>query len=245
MRIVGIREKLSEIDYPVESLSLGDFDLIGEHTAKKRREPNSELYKSVGAFYRPNYERGLLIYSLIRKFNVSSFLEIGFGRGYSTFCAAKAMVDSGIQGQVITIDPEISEEKVKPLTSIFPREWFNLIKFAKGTSKDLLPKVEGNVDMIYVDGDHRYEAVKLDWELCKGRYNKFLLFDDYHLPSNEQKDIEVARVVDQIDDPSKELIIGDRRIFFDDRRVPDDKIDYGQVLLRNPDFNDKEFILEW
>ena len=30
---------------------------------------------------------------------------------------------------------------------------------------------------------------------------------------------------------NKELIIMDRRIFFDDRRVKDEDIDYGQVLI--------------
>ena len=34
-----------------------------------------------------------------------------------------------------------------------------------------------------------------------------------------------------IKDHEKELIIMDRRIFFDDRRIPDDQIDYGQVLV--------------
>ena len=34
-----------------------------------------------------------------------------------------------------------------------------------------------------------------------------------------------------VEDDSKELIIMDRRIFFDDRRIEDDDINYGQVLL--------------
>ena len=46
-----------------------------------------------------------------------------------------------------------------------------------------------------------------------------------------QKDIECSNLIDQIEDESKELIIMDRRIFFDDRRIKDDDIDYGQVLV--------------
>ena len=76
MRKLDIREKLEELGTPVSSLSLGDFDAIGEYTAKKTRGHNSDLYKSVGCFFRPNYERGLLIYTLIRKFKLTSFLEI-------------------------------------------------------------------------------------------------------------------------------------------------------------------------
>mgnify|MGYP000884098037 FL=1 len=49
--------------------------------------------------------------------------------------------------------------------------------------------------------------------------------------TKKQKDIECARVVDDIKDFKKELIIMDRRIFFDDRKVKDKDIDYGQVLI--------------
>ena len=61
--------------------------------------------------------------------------------------------------------------------------------------------------------------------------NKILLFDDYHLPGKVEKDINCSNLIDQIEDNSKELIIMDRRIFFDDRGYTDDEINYGQVLL--------------
>ena len=58
-----------------------------------------------------------------------------------------------------------------------------------------------------------------------------VLFDDYHLPTKQQKDIEVSRVVNAIEEYEKELIIMDRRIFVDDRGLSDEDIDYGQVLV--------------
>ena len=61
---IHIREKFKQLGVNIDDLKLGDFDQIGELTAKKRREPGSELYNNVGAFFRPNYERGLLIYTL-------------------------------------------------------------------------------------------------------------------------------------------------------------------------------------
>ena len=51
------------------------------------------------------------------------------------------------------------------------------------------------------------------------------------MPSKKVANIECAKVIDEIDGYNKELIIMDRRIFFDDRRIPDDEIDYGQVLI--------------
>lgn len=230
MKQTHIKVKLEELGFPVENLSLGDFDAIGEFTAKKNRNPGSELYKKVGCFFRPNYERGLLIYSLIRHYKVKSYLEIGFGRGYSAFCAAKAMEEDGLDGKIITIDPNFDKNHLQNLSKIFPKSWFEKIEFVQARSEDALPKLD-SFDMIYIDGDHTYEAVKKDWELCKDKWNKVCLFDDYHLPTKNEKDIECARVIDQIENNTKELVIADRRIFVDDRGMKDEEIDYGQVIM--------------
>ena len=96
-------------------------------------------------------------------------------------------------------------------------------------------KDERKFDLIYIDGDHRYDAVKSDWENSEKVFNKFVLFDDYHLSTKQQKDIECAKLIDSIDNDiiyDKELIIMDRRIFLDDRGYKDEAIDYGQVLLK-------------
>ena len=234
MKKIHIKDKLAELDFPVEVLNLGDFDVIGEFTAKKNRSPDSDLYKKVGCFYRPNYERGLLIYSLIRNHKVSTYLEIGFGRGYSAFCAAKAMDDAGIDGKVTCIDVKFDQEYLQNLTKVFPASWFQKMQFVQGPSSETIDKIPNSpekFDMIYIDGDHTYEGVKRDWELCKDRWKKVVLFDDYHLPTKSQKDIECAKLIDEIDDPSKELIIMDRRIFGDDRNMKDEEIDYGQVVM--------------
>ena len=245
MKKIKITEKLEEIEFPMERLSLGDFDQIGEFTARKTRGIDQDLYKTVGCYFRPNYERGILIYALIAKFQIESFLEIGVGRGYSAFCAAKSMCDHGIDGKVVTIDPNFDKEHLQQLTKVFPKDWFDRISFVSGTSADRVPTLGEQFDMVYIDGDHRYEAVKADWEMCQGLYKKFLLFDDYHLETKLEKDIECATLIDEIDDDSKELIIMDRRIFLDDRQKADAEIDYGQVLLTHPTFDTSEYILDW
>lgn len=232
MKITYIKEKLQNMGVHLEDIIMGDFDYIGEFTAKKNRHPTSENYKKHGCFFRPNYERGILLYYLIRKYNIESVLEIGFGRGYSSFCMAKAMSDHGIEGKITTVDPNLNEEFLNGLTKVFRKEWFEKINFVKGYSQEFFNDNKEKYDLIFIDGDHRYEAVKTDWESSKDLFNKFILFDDYHLPSKVQKDIEVARVVDDIVNDTKELIIGDRRIFHDDREIPDEKIDYGQMLIQ-------------
>jgi len=236
MKHVHIVDKLKELGFELDDLTLGDFDLIGEWCAKKQRNFDHPLYKTAGAFFRPNYERGLLIYSLILHYDIKSFLEIGFGRGYGTLCAAMAMIENG-GGSITTIDANLDHmyiaDHIKKLKQAFPKEWFDIITFVPEFSQNYLSSIEDEFDFIYIDGDHRYEAVKMDWELCENRYNKLLLFDDYHLPTKagESPDIECARLIDEIDDGSKELIIMDRRVFVDDRKLSDSEIDYGQVLL--------------
>jgi hypothetical protein len=227
-----IKEKLKKIGIDIADVILGDYDQIGEFTAKKKRSPDKELYRDVGCFFRPNYERGILQHCLIQKFNLKSVLEIGFGRGYSTFCMAKAMCDLNIDGKITTVDPNLDENFLKQLQSIFPSQWFSKINFVKSTAENFYKEnLSEAYDIIYIDGDHRYEAVKIDWEYAKNHFNKFVLFDDYHASNKLQKDIECSTLIDEIKGYHKELIIMDRRIFFDDRLIPDEKIDYGQVLL--------------
>jgi len=240
-----ITDFLRSIEVNLEDIPLGDFDMIGEFTAKKSRGPDSPLYKSAGCFFRPNYERGILIYYLVKKFKVKSYMEIGFGRGYSSICAAKAMIDAGIDGQVTTIDPALSENLLNEIAQGIPHELLSKIRFIKQDSATAVPALNESFEMIYVDGDHRYEAVMSDWQNCSSRFSKFLLFDDYHMTTKKERDIDCATVIDSIDGIDKKLIIMDRRIFFDDRRIADDDIDYGQVLLTNPSFNPREFLGDW
>ena len=69
----------------------------------------------------------------------------------------------------------------------------------KESSLDVLSKFEDNFfDWIYVDGDHRYEFVKKDLELCysKIKKNGFIAGDDYNHQWGPKK-IQVAKAVDE------------------------------------------------
>lgn len=234
MKTINIKNKLHELGCELSELSLGEYDYIGRFTAERTRDANHPLFKSVGMFYRANYERGILISSLIRKYKISSMLEIGFGRGYSTFCAAKTFCDLGINGKIVTVDPAFDQNHLNLLQQVFPREWFEKIEFKSGKSNEVLPFINDKFDLVYIDGDHSFEGTKYDWEMTKDKWNKCLLFDDYHLPVKNDPGIQCRELIDTVDHPTKELIIMDRRIFFDDRRLSDEQIDYGQVLLTNP-----------
>ena len=151
----------------------------------------------------PNYERGILLYSLIAKYKPKNVLEIGTAEGYSTLCMAWAMTDYNINGKIFTIDPKpfdvpvernvTWEDNPKHDTVMLSRrelwnkfadkEWIKKIEVLTGFSGEVLQKNTElpKMDMGFIDGSHVYEAVVHDFYafLEVASENFHLLFDDY------------------------------------------------------------------
>ena len=151
----------------------------------------------------PNYERGILLYSLIAKYKPKNVLEIGTAEGYSTLCMAWAMTDYNINGKIFTIDPKpfdvpvernvTWEDNPKHDTVMLSRrelwnkfadkEWIKKIEVLTGFSGEVLQKNTKlpKMDMGFIDGSHVYEAVVHDFyaflEIASESFH--LLFDDY------------------------------------------------------------------
>lgn len=170
-----------------------------------------------------NYERGMLLYALITKFQPKTVLEIGTASGYSTACMSWAMNDSNIDGKIFTIDPkshhEILERKIKidgKITTLFlsrhdlwkkfiSEKWINKIEVLTGYSYDILDTNEfPEIEFSYIDGSHVYTAVKQDFfrvlKLVPKKFN--ILFDDYVPNKNNGVtkliDEEISNVFDTI-----------------------------------------------
>jgi len=165
-----------------------------------------------------NYERGILLYSLIAKYKPENVLEIGTAEGYSTLCMAWAMVDHNINGKIFTIDPKpfdipierkITWEKnlepnivslsTKELWNKFAnKEWIKKIEVLTGFSGEILQKKTKELpkmDMGFIDGHHAYEAVIHDFYafLQIASENFYLLFDDY----NPNENSDVTKVINE------------------------------------------------
>jgi hypothetical protein len=165
-----------------------------------------------------NYERGILLYSLIAKYKPKNVLEFGTAEGYSALCMAWAMVDYDINGKIFTIDPkpfdvplerEITWEEnpkhetvllsTKELWNKFAnKEWIEKIEVLTGFSGEILQKKIKEfpkMDMGFIDGHHAYEAVIHDFYafLQTASENFYLLFDDY-IPNDNGG---VTRVIDE------------------------------------------------
>ena len=157
----------------------------------------------------PNYERGILLYSLIAKYKPKNVLEIGTAEGYSTLCMAWAMTDYNINGKIFTIDPKpfdvpvernvTWEDNPKHDTVMLSRrelwnkfadnEWIKKIEVLTGFSGEVLQKNTKlpKMDMGFIDGSHVYEAVVHDFyaflEVASESFH--LLFDDYMPNEND------------------------------------------------------------
>ena len=163
-----------------------------------------------------NFERGMLLYSLIAKFQPKTILEIGTAEGYSTLCMAWAMCDYNINGKIFTVDPkshhEVIERKIRINKNDEPKqmflstaelwkkfalpEWIEKIEVITGFSGEILRTTNfPKIDFCYIDGSHVYEAVKQDFFMVlKLVSEKFrILFDDY-IPNRNDG---VTKVIDE------------------------------------------------
>ena len=165
-----------------------------------------------------NYERGMLLYSLIAKYKPKNVLEFGTAEGYSALCMAWAMADYDINGKIFTIDPkpfdvplerEITwEENTKHETVLLStkelwnkfanKEWIEKIEVLTGFSGEVIQKKIKEfpkMDMGFIDGHHAYEAVIHDFYafLQTASENFYLLFDDY-IPNDNSG---VTKVIDE------------------------------------------------
>ena len=244
---IEISSILKDLDVEIGTdIHMGNFDVLGWQLAAKIRDKNSDGYKNHGCLFRPNYERGILIYSLIQKKGLVNILEIGFGRGYVTACAATAIHSKGLMGSVTTVDPYHDEQKLNQFKSALNPAVANMVNITpvQKTSNDFFNDLSPDTrfDLIFIDGDHRYEAVANDYQnAIKFIDRGYIIMDDYHMPTKVDKDIDVANFVDTLSsDVDRKLVLTDRLLFNDDRGRNADSLDYGMVLLPIGDINDEQ-----
>ena len=120
--------------------------------------------------------------------NIASYMEIGVRRGYSM-----AMVAANSQCDITGIDLWISNYAGVPtLGPDFIRSQMQKVNHSgmldlyNGDSKTIVPTLEGNYDLITVDGDHSTEGALADLRNCIERFNYALVFDDIDISPEVQ-----------------------------------------------------------
>tara|TARA_Y100001936_G_C15994411_1_gene624223 strand:- start:12 stop:878 length:867 start_codon:yes stop_codon:yes gene_type:complete len=167
-------------------------------------------------YFVSNFWRGPLLYSLVRKLHPKIIVELGTGRGYGAVAMAAAVRDEAYEAQIHTIDltPETSEfewiyadengietSRSTSLCSFWgkelPAELTNRISFHcadTATVHSILEQESLEADLVFIDGDHSYFGVALDFYSSHSRSAEgaVFVFDDY----SDRSGYGVKRLID-------------------------------------------------
>lgn len=141
------------------------------------------------------------LFGLVRRMNARSVIEVGRYKGGSTLVIAAAMDG---QGQFWSID--IGEKEARLHAELAHRGFDDQIRdicrrfglqvdLRVGDSRAIAVDT-GEVDIVFIDGDHSYEGVRNDFERFgrRVRVGGAVLFDD----AFETHSATVGRIVDEI-----------------------------------------------
>jgi hypothetical protein len=142
-------------------MSASDFPLAGESFRIPKR-----LIESAWI------EHGPFALWVVSQLKPGVIVELGSYSGYS-FCAfCEAMVRSGTTGKAVAVDTWRGDEHsgfyddrvYEELLAYTRAEFPDLARLHRGTFDDALPTFEdGSIDLLHVDGRHRYEDVSHDF----------------------------------------------------------------------------------
>lgn len=153
------------------TLKLNEFIMLNElempdSTIFEKLVNDLSFYKDdAGEIGNVNYERGIILYGLIKKFKPKNILEFGTAKGFRTLSMAYAVYENNNNGAIFTIDlighmnpiehvRKISGSYEKEKTTrkklwidTVPTEWLDSVKFIHGYSGTIveqhdLPKID-------------------------------------------------------------------------------------------------------
>jgi len=164
-----------------------------------------ELFRSQNPFWNINPHNGMFLGILVRAMKAKAVLEIGTSNGFSALFLGFALKDTGGKLLTIDIDPNkiaIAKENIKKAGLD------DVIEVMQGDAHQIVPKLNKEFDMIFLDADHLNNNTYLDELLPKLRVGGLLLTDDQTYFAREtteftdriRKDPNLISVLVPIDD---------------------------------------------
>jgi predicted O-methyltransferase YrrM len=147
-----------------------------------------ELSKDTGVWA----SDGMWIYNLIRQSKAEHTLEVGLAEGYSTLFMLAALSENGGKGTHTALDPfETSDWNGIGLRKIEDTGMQSRFVFVPEKSLYALPRLAAerkSYQVIFIDGDHRFDAQMLDFVMADNLLDKggYLLFHDTWMESTQK-----------------------------------------------------------
>jgi predicted O-methyltransferase YrrM len=118
--------------------------------------------------------QGRFLKMIVQLTAVKNILEIGTFTGYSAICMAEGLPADG-RLDTIDINPELEDMVTKYLQEAGVD---NLVNFHIGKAMDIVPDLDVEYDMVFIDADKENYAAYLNLVLPKMRKGGFILADN-------------------------------------------------------------------
>lgn len=108
---------------------------------------------------------GICLYLLARRAaTIGNVVEIGAYKGRSTWYLARALEDEASPYRVVSIDPHLSGSAEHYRQTIERTGIASRVDARTAFSYDLVEDFDESIGLLWIDGDHSYEAVRADFE---------------------------------------------------------------------------------
>jgi predicted O-methyltransferase YrrM len=180
---------------------------------RTRRRFGNHLYLETANFQSGLRDSAWLLYGLTRSLKPRVCVETGSAQGKSACYVGMALKENG-RGKLYAIDPHTKTDW-NDWYSVDTLDVFNrnirkagvsqYVEMLRGTSAEIAPSWNQEIDLLFIDGDHSYEGVRFDWETFSEYLTDFSItvFHDttYELSpeyDSEASKMGVARLVDEL-----------------------------------------------
>ena len=154
-----------------------------EEYARQHTEPENDLLKELvrethAMVLQPRmlsgHLQGRFLSFIAKVYQPSLILEIGTYTGYSALCLAEGLNPTG---RLITVD--VNEELESFTRSFFNRSAYrDQIDYRIADAAVEIPKLDGPIDLVFIDADKRNYALYFDLVISKMRSGGLILVDN-------------------------------------------------------------------